>query len=251
MKRNTRQILVLGLMLLAFAAGCKKKPAPMTAPPPPPPPPPAIKPTATLSANPTSIERGQSATLTWTTDHATSVRIEPEVGAAPPSGNRAVRPNQSTTYRLTAEGPGGTIDASARVTVTVAPEPPRQPERQAPPTDGRELWPLRVKSILFDYDQSEIRADQKAAFDGNVAYWKEFSKLRVMIEGYCDERGSSEYNLALGDRRANTLKDALIAAGIAAERIDTISYGKEKPVCSEETEECWQKNRRGDFTIKK
>ena len=250
MNSKKRNLVVLAIFVALLAVGCKKKPAPITAPPPPPPPAPA-KVVARLAANPTSIERGQSSTLEWSTENAATIRIEPEIGVVAATGSRSVRPEQSTTYRLTAEGPGGSGDATARITVTSPPPPPVQPPPPAaPPDDVDKLWAQYVKAIYFDYDKYDVRDDQKAALDGNIAFLKRFPQAHVTIEGNCDERGSAEYNLALGDKRANALKEALLAGGIPADRVHTISYGKEKPVCSEETEDCWQKNRRGDFVHK-
>jgi len=250
MNSRKRNLVVLAILVALLAAGCKKKPAPVAAAPPPAPPPPAARATASLSANPTSIERGQSSTLTWETANATTVKIEPEIGVVSASGSRSVRPGQSTTYRLIAEGPGGNADASARITVTSPPPPPvtAPPPPREPGID--ELWMQQVKTIYFDYDKYDVRADQQSALAGNIAFLKGHPTLNVTIEGNCDERGSAEYNLALGDKRANALKEALTAGGIPADRIHTISYGKEKPVCSEATEDCWQKNRRGDFVHK-
>ena len=112
---------IIGLCLflaVVLGAGCRKKPAPVS---PPPPPSPAAAPTATLTANPTSIERGQSSTLEWSTKDSTDVSIEPDLGSVAVSGSRSVRPTQSTTYRLTAKGSGGSVSASARITVTAPP----------------------------------------------------------------------------------------------------------------------------------
>lgn len=245
-----RNLVALAILVALLAAGCKKKPGPVAAAPPPPPPPAPARATATLSANPTSIERGQSTTLEWHTENAATVRIEPEVGSVSASGNRSVRPGQSTTYRLTAEGPGGSADATARVTVT-SPPPPPTPPPTPPRTPGLdEVWPQRVQAVLFDYDKYDVRDDQKGALNANVAFFKEHPGAQITIEGNCDERGTAEYNLALGDKRATALKEALTAGGIPADRIHTISYGKEKPKCSESTEACYQQNRRGDFVHK-
>jgi peptidoglycan-associated lipoprotein len=244
-----RNLQILGLVLLlvlTVGVGCKKK-----APPPPPPPPPAPAPappapTATISVNPTSIERGQSATVEWSTRDTTEVTIT-ELGTVPASGSRSVRPTQSTTYRLDAKGPGGSTSASARITVT-APPPPPPPEKPKPrePSE-RELFDQQVRTIYFDYDKYDVRDDQQATLQGNITFFKAHPNVRFIIEGHCDERGSAEYNLGLGDRRANTVKEAMVAAGIAADRIRTISYGKEKPLCMEQDESCWSRNRRGEF----
>ena len=127
-KYLSRASVILCLMLLMLAGGCKKK-APVAPPPPPPPPPPASAPTATLSASPSTIERGQSSTLSWTTTGATSVSIDQGIGDVSTSGSRSVSPSSSTTYTLTAKGEGGTTPATARITVTAPPHhlPRHQP----------------------------------------------------------------------------------------------------------------------------
>jgi len=233
-------ILMLGVILLLGA--CKKK----VAPPPPPPPPPPPAPTATLSASPDSIQKGQSTTLTWQTSNATDVSID-GIGAVQASGSQSVSPSDSTTYHLTAKGAGGTQDATARVTVT---QPPPPPPPAAGPTD-EELFGQNVKDIYFDYDKYDIRAAEQAALQGDIAFLKDHPSIQFVVEGHCDERGSTEYNLALGDNRAGAVKNALVQGGIDASRITTISYGKERPFCTESNEECWQQNRRGHLAYKK
>ncbi len=105
------------------------------------------------------------------------------------------------------------------------------------------------QDIRFDYDQYDIRDSFKPAAK-SVADWLQNNPgTRLLIEGHCDERGTNEYNLALGDRRAKAVKDYLSALGIAAKRVDTISYGEEKPLCTMQEEECWSKNRRAHFVI--
>ncbi len=245
------RLMALCIMLVLLAAGCKKKPAPVTPPPAPPPAPaPAARPTATLTASPASIERGQSTTIEWSTQNADTVSISPEVGTVTASGSRSVRPQQSTTYRLTATGSGGSAEATARVTVT---SPPPAPYTAPKPVeeDIDAIWAREVKSIFFDYDKYDVRDDQKAALQADAQFLSAHPNVNVQIEGNCDERGSEEYNLGLGDRRANALKEALVNLGIPTGRIGTISYGKEKPKCSESNEACWQQNRRGDFTRKR
>ncbi len=249
MSRNHLRILGFSLLLLVtLGVGCKKK-AP--APPPPPPPPPAARPTATLSANPTSIERGQSSTLTWSTTNATDVSIEPGIGSVQASGSRSVRPTESTTYRLTAKGAGGTEGASARVTVTAPPLPPVERVTQRPPDlSDEDLFKRDFKfDILFDYDKYDVRDDQRANMNANGNFLRTRPNVKITIEGHCDERGSAKYNMGLGDKRATSLKDFLVNMGIAADRIHTISYGKERPVCTDSNEDCWQRNRHGHFVI--
>ena len=99
--------------------------------------------------------------------------------------------------------------------------------------------------IDWDYDRAEIRADAKEALRKDANFFKNYPTMRVTIEGHCDERGSTEYNLALGDRRASAVKAYLVGLGIPADRLNTVSYGKEKPACMEADEACYTKNRRG------
>jgi peptidoglycan-associated lipoprotein len=244
----------IGCCLLFIAAvtltGCKKHvaAAPATTPPvQPAPAPPA--PTITLRAAPASIDRGQATSLQWEARNASSVRIEPELGNVQNQGTRSVNPSSSVTYTATATGPGGSAADSARVTVRVpATAAPTRPE---PRVDARvsveELFRQNMKTIYFDYDKAEIRPDQVAPLQADAAWLKGQSALKFTIEGNCDERGSEEYNLGLGDRRANVVKEFLIKQGIDPSSIKTISYGEERPVCRETTEECYQRNRRAAF----
>jgi peptidoglycan-associated lipoprotein len=229
-------IIALGAILMLGA--CKKK----VAPPPPPPPPPPAAPTASLTANPDTIQRGQSTTLTWQTSNATDVSID-GIGAVQASGSQEVTPADSTTYHLVAKGAGGTQDATARVTVTAPPPPPPPP----PSLSDEELFARNVHDIYFDYDKYDIRADQQSTMQGDIDFLRQHPNIQFTIEGHCDERGSTEYNLALGDNRANAVKSALVQGGVSSGNIKTISYGKEKPVCTESNEQCWQQNRRGHF----
>ncbi len=237
-------IVVFALAMVMTLGACKKKQAP--APPPPPPPPPPA-PTATLTANPTTIQQGQATTLTWETTNATDVSIE-GIGAVQPSGSQEVKPNDSTTYRLTAKGAGGTQEATARVTVTPPPPPPPPP---APTETPEEVFNKNIKDVFFDYDKYDLRPDQTASVQADAEFLKAHPEMAFTIEGHCDERGSTEYNLELGDKRANAVKNALVQAGVNADRIKTISYGKEKPFCTEHDEQCWQQNRRGHFVYQK
>lgn len=107
------------------------------------------------------------------------------------------------------------------------------------------------KDIYFDYDQYDIRPDAKPILEGIAAWLSKNPKIKLLIEGHCDERGTNEYNIALGDRRAKSARDFLIALGISTDRIEMISYGEEKPICTEHSEECWSKNRRAHFVILK
>jgi peptidoglycan-associated lipoprotein len=244
-----RVALITFISIVAIGAGCKKAPV-AVAPPPPPPPaaaPPPARPTVTLQAAPTTIQRGQSVTLTWSSNNATTLNLAPGVGSVAPQGSTSVSPAESITYTITATGPGGTADASARVTVT--PPPPPRPAAAPEPTVD-ELFTRNVKDSYFDYDKADIRADAREALSQTAQFLRSYPQVRVTIEGHCDERGSTEYNLALGDRRAQATKDFLVSLGVTADRMDTISYGKERPTCQDHNESCWQQNRRGHFVRK-
>jgi len=233
----------LFVMLAAavFTVGCAKK---RVAPPPPPPAPaPApARPTVTLQASPTSINKGESATLSWNSTDATQLTIAPEVGDVTAQGSTKVSPSNSATYTITATGPGGSASATASVTVN-APPPPPPP---AGPSDD-ELFLREVRDAYFDFDKADIRPDARAALSKTGDFLKNYPRFKVTIEGHCDERGSTEYNLALGDRRATAVKQYLVSLGVSADRLSTVSFGKEKPFCTEHNEDCWQQNRRGHF----
>jgi peptidoglycan-associated lipoprotein len=230
---------LLGVILLAGACHKKK----ITAPPPPPPPPPApAAPTVNLTAEPSTIEKGQSSTLSWTSANATKLDVEPTVGSVQAQGSTTVTPSESTTYTITATGPGGTATATARVTVTVPPPPPPPPP--APRVSESELFSQNIKDGYFDFDKSNIRPDAATALEHDADFLKQHPDISFTIEGHCDERGSEEYNLGLGDRRATSAKTFLVNLGVPADRITTISYGKDRPFCTEHTEACWQRNRR-------
>jgi peptidoglycan-associated lipoprotein len=252
MTKRKISVVLLSISLIIFAAGCKKK-----TPPPPPPPPPApvaapapAKPSVQFSAEPSTIERGQSATLRWNVSDATDVTIAPAIGPVSARGDRQVSPTDTTTYTVSAKGPGGSESATATVTVTVPPPPPPPP---APVKKSlSELLAAEVQDVYFDYDKSDVREDSRATLtrdaDALKRIFAEMPDAVVMLEGHCDERGSAEYNLGLGDRRAAAAKEFLQQLGVPADKVKTISYGKEKPQCTESNEDCWQKNRRAHFS---
>ncbi|MES1255839.1 MAG: peptidoglycan-associated lipoprotein Pal [Acidobacteriota bacterium] len=143
------------------------------------------------------------------------------------------------------------------------PPPPPPAPRPAPPAPAalteEEIFQRKTVDQLnaerpftdayFDLDKSEIRDDARAALQKDADFLKKWSSVQVNVEGHCDSRGSSEYNLALGTRRGNAVKDYLVSLGVATTRVTVISKGKEQPVCTEENESCWQQNRRGHFVI--
>jgi peptidoglycan-associated lipoprotein len=204
-----------------------------------------------FTAEPSSIERGQSATLRWSVANTTDISIDPSVGAVQANGSRTVFPSNSTTYTLTARGEGGSKTATATVNVAAPPPPPPVTK---PRTGGSltDRLSTDVQDAFFDYDKSDIREDARAALtrdaDALKAIFADFPNSVIVVEGHCDERGSAEYNLGLGDRRAQSAKDFLVQLGVPADKVRTISYGKERPVCTEENESCWQRNRRAHFS---
>jgi peptidoglycan-associated lipoprotein len=207
---------------------------------------------AQFAAEPASIQRGQSSTLRWeVTGNATSVSINQGIGTVQGTGNQRVQPNDSTTYTLSATGPGGTVTSSATVTVTAPPPPPPPPPPPAKPTLEQRLG-ADVQDAYFDYDKSDIRSDARDALtkdaDALKSILADFPSATIMLEGNCDERGSAEYNVGLGDRRASATKEFLQQLGVSADRLKTVSYGKERQVCSESNESCWQKNRHVHFS---
>ena len=106
-----------------------------------------------------------------------------------------------------------------------------------------------MKDVFYDYDSYDVSQQYQRVLQSDASFLQQHPNMKFTIEGHCDERGSTEYNLALGDNRANAAKQALVSLGISADRIRTISYGKEKPFCTESTESCWQQNRRAHFVF--
>ncbi len=247
---RSRKALVLAAALITIAAvtGCHKKasgvnpnslgPAPAA---------PSAAPTATISADPLAIDLGQSVVLNWRTQDATSVTID-GIGEVNPNGTKTVSPANSTNFHLTAKGDGGTTEANVRVTVRV-PVAPTAPAMTEGDMGTDAAFHQNVQDVFFDYDSYDLRPDATAATTQAASYLAAHPAIKVVIGGYCDDRGSAEYNLALGENRANAARTALVSAGVPASRLRVISYGKEKQFCTEENESCWQQNRRAQFSL--
>ncbi len=261
MRIQSRAVCVTAFaILLVTATACKKK-APVAAPPPPAPaaepapPPPGPSTLAarinSFTAEPRSIERGQSATLRWSVANATSISVDQGLGEVQANGSRQVFPSATTTYTLSASSAGGSDSRSVTVEVT-SPPPPPPPPPTAPSLSGSEMLTQQAQDAYFDYDKSEIRGDAQTALQHDAQLLKQIfaadANFTVVIEGHCDERGSAEYNLGLGDRRAQAAKEFLVSLGVPADRLTTISYGKDRPVCTEASEECYQRNRRAHLS---
>ena len=103
--------------------------------------------------------------------------------------------------------------------------------------------------MFFDYDKSEIREDGRAALQKNAEWLRRWTSTRILVEGHCDSRGTNEYNIALGDRRATSVRDYLVSLGVPVDRVSVVSKGEETPFCTQEAESCWSQNRRGHFLI--
>ena len=152
-------------------------------------------------------------------------------------------------------------------TPEAAPPPPAAPEQPSPapapptpppPSTGDEVTSADLstlnsrgylKDAFFDFDKYDLREDARTALAADAQWLKRYSSIQVLVEGHCDSRGTEEYNLSLGQKRAASVKDYLVSLGLDGARINTVSYGKTRPFCSEETEGCWQQNRRGHFVI--
>jgi peptidoglycan-associated lipoprotein len=256
MEKYAKAAGVVGVLLFATGIACQKRTAVLAPPAPakveaavaptPKPSPPTI---VTFTTDPGKVERGESAMLRWVVKDATRIEIDQGLGAVAEVGQQEVSPDEPTTYTIRATGPGGESSASTMLAVTLPPPPAPKPVALLPTISER--LSKEVQDVYFDFDRSEMRPDARATLTGNADALKsilsDFPTHTVILEGHCDERGSAEYNLALGDRRATATKAYLGQLGVAAERLEAISYGKEQPQCTTSDEECWQKNRRVHF----
>jgi peptidoglycan-associated lipoprotein len=165
-------------------------------------------------------------------------------------------PKRPATTAASAPPPTGSPTPSAAAPSTT-PAPSMTPSPAAPSTAAPTTPPrpseftatANLKDVFFDFDKYDIRPNDAKMLDTNAAWLKSNNDL-VLIEGHCDERGTNEYNLALGERRAKATMNYLVAQGVQANRITIISYGKERPTCTEHSEACWAQNRRAHFLVK-
>lgn len=261
MKANVKLMLMGMTLATLIGTGCNKK-----APPPPPPPAPKTvtekvpdapaKPAIlSFAAGPSTVTQGSPSTLRWEVTNATDISIDQGIGTlTAASGSRSVTPSVDTTYTLVAKGLGGTTSASVTVSVrpadrpiTAPPPPTKTPTRTFSESVSQDL-----RDAFFDYDQFTIRDDSRSALTQDSESLKSilgsFNSGNVILEGHCDERGSGEYNLALGDKRAQSALDFLKGLGVGTDRLKTVSYGKDRPQCTDATEDCYQKNRRVHFS---
>jgi peptidoglycan-associated lipoprotein len=172
----------------------------------------------------------------------------PVAAAPPPTETRTAAPPPAP-----APAPPPVVVAPPPAPPPAAPAPPPPaPVTAAPaPAPPKEFRPHdAIKPIYFDFDQAMIRPGDAKILDANAAWLRDNSNYLLLIEGHCDERGTNEYNLALGDRRAKAAMNYLMAQGVKVDRMSMISYGEERPTCNESNEGCWAKNRRAAFLIK-
>ena len=222
--RSWQTTLAISSLFLAsvLLTGCPKKPAPAAGPAPGS----GVGPTVSATPGTTPGDAGSGPTTTPGT-----------IGTGP--GTSGTGPG--TTPGTPGGGAGGTGPGVAGATGTTIPSLPS-------PKEFVETSALR--DIFFEFDKYEIRAGDAKTLDENARWLKQNGNALLLIEGHCDERGTNEYNLALGERRAKATRDHLVSLGIEGSRITVISYGEERPVCTERTEGCWTKNRRAHFLVK-
>ncbi|HEY2934336.1 MAG TPA: peptidoglycan-associated lipoprotein Pal [Acidobacteriota bacterium] len=212
---------------------------------------PTRQPTVQIKADPSTLRPGENFTLTWSSTDAERLTIDQGVGTVSDSGSLRLRAGQSATYTATAANRLGSASASTRVTVTEPVEPVVKP---APSPDiGIEEIISRglIKDVFFDYDQHTLSSEAQQILQRDAEYLRKNSSASFILEGHCDERGTSEYNLALGDRRAQAVKEYLVSLGISASRLETVSYGEERPFASGHDEASWAQNRRVHFTLRR
>jgi len=221
--KQLHRILVPVVLLVALTAvaGCKKK-QPL--------PPPqqeapqaavAAAPTAQLTATPIVISAGDQVQLTWRTTGATSISID-GIGEVPSTGVKTVTPTTSASYHLIARGEGGSAEASASVTVNAPPAVVVPSNTMS----AEEEFKANVQDIFFDYDAQDIRPDSQSIIARDATYLNSHPSIKIVLGGYCDERGSNEYNLGLGQNRAESAKKALEAAVHGGGGEDAGSQGK-------------------------
>jgi peptidoglycan-associated lipoprotein len=195
------------------------------------------------------VERGNQTTLSWDSTNANSILIDGGVGNVAETGSIVITPGNSLTYTAIARGPGGEDRASVRVTV-VEPEKPvdisTDSDRVQELIDGGKVLP-----VFFDYDKADLSAEAKEILTENARIFRTYPNAKVVVEGHCDERGTEEYNLALGDRRAIAARDFLVLVGVDPGQLDTVSFGEERPFALGQDEAAFALNRRAHFSTRR
>ena len=262
---NSRLVALLVIAGVTMGA-CARRPPPLHPPPvasqPPatetrtgstaPDPPSVLLPTLDVRIEPPSIKRGASALLIWQAQHSDQVTINHNIGVVDTSGKIKFFPDETTTYQVVAEGAGGRAERTVTVEVAAGSAGDIS-ERDLLQRSIEEQFEHSIKPVFFSFDRAILSAEAKADLDSNIGWLQrgENSHLRFVLEGHCDERGSEEYNLALGDLRAQVVRGYLIERGVDPSRIAAISLGEERPFDSRRTEEAWTLNRRVQFVLVK
>ena len=233
---------LMSVLLVGLPAGCRMSTSLSL-----PAAPSAAAPVIEFSAVPNTIEPGEPVKLKWTVRGATTAFIDQGIGGVPAQqGSRRLFPMRTTSYKLIARGPAGSASASVVVNVLVL-------AAQAPPGILVGRMAQEVRDVYFDLGKSEIHEDSRATLAENAnaltRVLHDFPGVEILVEGHCDELGSSEYNLELGYRRAESVKHLLEGFGVPGSRLKAVSRGEASPQCAEATGECRAKNRRVHFEI--
>ena len=238
---GTRAILYSGIGFLLLLSACAKRPEVVATSPPPT----AAGPLAQQPGEQSLAQPGLGPTVGGLGTAAGPASVPPD---RPEGGPTTGTPVEEGATAGVGAGPSIPLPPGTEAIVPL-PSPPREePVAQVAQRDAKEL-PLR--DIFFDFDKAQIRPDAKALLADDVTWLKAHPKSSVTIEGHCDERGTSEYNLGLGERRAKATKDYLVASGIDGKRVATVSYGKERPFVLGHDESAWSWNRRAHFVVTK
>ncbi len=249
--------------LIVVSGGCGKKSRPVPLPPPVSSTstsgetaprevdPTAPRPELTIFLEPPSVARGESSILSWETKNADRVTISPGVGPVISSGRIKLFPEATTTYQVTAEGPGGTLTKTATLEVSAGDAPPVWDDEEIETGTLEERFTTAVKPVFFGFDSAELTDQARITLDGNVRWLNrpDNRKVRFVIEGHCDQRGTEEYNLALGDKRSLVVRDYLVSRGVDPARMATVSLGEERPFATGTSEEDYELNRRAHFVL--
>ncbi|MGH9342009.1 MAG: OmpA family protein [Acidobacteriota bacterium] len=249
---------MLSILLILGVAACGRRPPPPappadTTPPTVPPPgePGAAAPSLDLRVEPQVIRRGESALLSWDSENSQQVFIDHNIGSVGTSGRIKFFPEETTTYQVSATGPGGRVDKSVTIEVLTDGGDAGVLEEDLRDQPIAERFNYFVKPVFFNFDSAGLSEEAKLTLGGNIRWLQqpENANLRFVLEGHCDQRGTDEYNLSLGDKRTRVVREYLIDNGIDPSRISTVSLGEEQPFEQADTEEAHALNRRVQFVL--
>jgi peptidoglycan-associated lipoprotein len=205
-----------------------------------------------FNSEPSTIMQGQSGILRWSVSNASSVEIDHAIGQVNSSDRKDILPTETTVYRLIASNAAGNVVATTTIKVDRPPAPPPSSAKDEALQHSFTTVNQQLKDVHFDYNSDDIRQDEwhLLEVDANVlkGLFQWDPTASVTVEGHCDERGSPEYNVALSDRRATVVKNALVKLGVPEDHLQTVGFGRERPLCMDETEQCYSQNRRAHFS---